>query len=103
MSNPIKREFDKTSLAKDIIERENIIHRFQATGFLDRNDAIKKIETTLITDSELALATVTKQAEGGSVNLHQVDNNLIIANMQFQVDFLKAKLAKLESEEKENG
>lgn len=38
MSNPIKKEYDKISLTKDIIERERIISRFQATGFLDRID-----------------------------------------------------------------
>ena len=36
MSNPIKREYDKLSLAKDIAERENIVYQFQMTGFLDR-------------------------------------------------------------------
>ena len=103
MSNPIKREYDKLSLTKDIIERENIVYQFQTTGFLDRNDAIEKIKTTQLTDADLALATITKQAIRGSVDLHQADDNLIIANMQFQIDFLKAKLAKLESEDKENG
>ena len=103
MSNPIKREYDKLSLTKDIIERENIVYQFQTTGFLDRNDAIEKIRTTQLTDADLALATITKQAICGSVDLHQADDNLIIANMQFQIDFLKAKFAKLELEDKENG
>ncbi|MCH5323999.1 MAG: hypothetical protein J1E39_02190 [Eubacterium sp.] len=103
MSNPIKREFDKASLIKDITDRENIIRRFQTTGYLDRDDAIKKIETKIFTDAELTLATAAKQAQNGSVNLHQADNNLIITNMQFQVDFLNVKLAKLELEEKQNG
>ncbi len=103
MSNPIKREYDKLSLAKDIVERENIVYQFQTTGFLDRNDAIEKIKTTQLTDADLALATITKQAISGSVDLHQADDNLIIANMQFQIGFLKAKLAKLELEDKENG
>lgn len=103
MSNPIKKEFDKASLVKDIADRENIIRRFQTTGYLDRYDAIQKIETKIFTDTELTLATAAKQAQSGSVNLRQADNNLIITNLQFQVDFLKAKLAKLELEEKENG
>lgn len=103
MSNPIKKEFDKASLVKDIADRENIIRRFQTTGYLDRYDTIQKIETKIFTDAELTLATAAKQAQSGSVNLRQADNNLIITNLQFQVDFLKAKLAKLELEEKENG
>lgn len=39
MSNPIKREYDKMSITKDIVERENIIRQFQTAGFLDRNEA----------------------------------------------------------------
>ena len=103
MSNPIKKEYDKLSLTKDIIEREKIVYQFQTTGFLDRNDAIEKINSIQITDIELATATAVKQVQFGSVDLYQADDNLIIANMQFQIDFLKAKLAKLESEDKENG
>lgn len=103
MSNLIKREYDELSITKDIIEREKIVHQFQTTGFLDRNDAINKITSIQFTDAELALATKVKQSISGSVDLHQVDSNLIIANMQFQIDFLKEKLAKLALEEKENG
>lgn len=103
MSNPIKREYDTMSITKDIVERENIIRRFQTTGFLDRNEAIEKILSLQHTDADMAFATVAKQTQCGSVNLYQVDDNLIILNMQFQIDFLKAKLAKLELEEKENG
>ncbi len=103
MSNSIKREYDKLSISKNIAEREKIVYQFQTTGFLDRNDAIKKITSIQITDAELALATKAKQAVSGSVNLYQVDDNLIISNMLFQIDFLKAKLAKLEVEDKANG
>ena len=103
MSNPIKRDYDKISITKEIFERENIIYQFQSTGFLDRNEAIKKITSLQLTDAELTLATKAKQAVSGSVNLYQVNDNLIISNMQFQIDFLKAKLAKLELEDKENG
>ena len=103
MSNPIKREYDKLSIAKDIIERENIIRQFQTTGFLDRNEAIEKMKALQLTDADMALATVAKQTQCGSVNLYQADNNLIITNMQFQIDFLKAKLAKLKLEERDNG
>ena len=103
MSNPIKKEYDKLSLAKDIAEREKIVYQFQTTGFLDRNEVIKKITSLQLTDAELVLATKAKQKASGSVDLYQVDDNLIISNMRFQIDFLKAKLAKLELEDKANG
>lgn len=99
MSKQIKRKYDKLSTTKDIIERETIIRQFQDTGFLDRNDAIEKIASLQNTDVELALATKIKQAESGCVDLYQVDNNLIIMNMQFQVNFLKARLTKMGLEE----
>jgi len=103
MSNPIKRVYDKISITNDIIERENIIRRFQTTGSLDRNEAIEKILSLQLTDADMAVATVAKQKQCGSVDLYQADSNLIVSNMQFQIDFLKAKLAKLELEEKVNG
>lgn len=103
MGNPIKREYDKMSITKDIIERENIICQFQTTGFLDRNEAIEKMKALQLTDADMAFATVAKQTQCGSVNLYQADNNLIITNMQFQIDFLKAKLAKSKLEERDNG
>ena len=103
MSNPIKKKCDKMSVTKDIIERENIIRQFQTTGFLDRNEAIEKILSLQLTDADMAIATAAKQKQCGGVNLYQVNDNLIISNMQFQIDFLKAKLAKLKLEDKENG
>ncbi len=63
MSNPMKKGFDRTSIVKDISEREKIIEQFQATGFIDRNDAIDKIKSIQITDRELAKATIVKQIQ----------------------------------------
>ena len=45
MSNSMKREYDKLSLTKDIIEREKIIYQFQTTGFLDRNAINSSLRT----------------------------------------------------------
>ena len=101
MSNPIKKEYDKLSTTKDIIERENIVHLFETTGFLDRNDAINKITSLQFTDTELVKATAVQQVKNGRVDLYQVDNYTIITNIKFQIDFLKAKLVKIEKEEKE--
>lgn len=103
MSNPLKKDYDRLSIKKDIAERERILHLYQTTGFIDRNDAIEKISSLQITDAEIALATRVKQAESGSIDLHQADNALIVANMQFQIDVLKGKLTKLEMEERHNG
>lgn len=103
MSNLIKREYDKLSIVKEIVERENIVCKFRTTGLLDRSDAIEKIESIQLTDDELSAATIIKQSQFGRIDLHRVDDNIIIMNMQFQIDFLKSKLAKLELGDKENG
>lgn len=52
MDNSTKRNFDKLSVTKDIAERQNIIHKFETTGFLDRNEAINKVTSLQITDAE---------------------------------------------------
>ena len=96
-----KREYDKMSIIKDIVERENIIRQFQSTRILDRNKAIEKITSLQLTDADMAFATVAKQTQCGRVDLYQVDNYTIITNIKFQIDFLKAKLVKIEKEEKE--
>lgn len=103
MSNQIKKENDKMSITKDIIERENIIRQFQNNGLIDRNKAIQKIMSLQLTDADMAIATVAKQTQCGSVDLYKADNKLIIMNIQFQIDILKAKLTKLALEDKENG
>ena len=82
MGNPIKREYDKLSITRDIVERENIIRRFQTTGFFDRSEAIEKIMSLQLTDADMAIATVAKQAQCGSIYLYQVDNHTIITNIQ---------------------
>lgn len=100
MDNSIKIECDKLSVVKDINERQNIICQFEITRFLDRNEAINKITSLQITDAELLTATKLKQVVSGSVNLYGADDNTIISNLQFQVDFLIAKLGKLNLEDK---
>lgn len=100
MDNSIKTECDKLSVVNDINERQNIIRQFETTGFLDRNKAINKITSLQITDTELLTATKLKQVASGSVNLYQSDDNIIISNLQFQVDFLISKLGKLNLEDR---
>lgn len=100
MDNSIKTECDKLSVVNDINEHQNIIRQFETTGFLDRNKAINKITSLQITDTELLTATKLKQVSSGSVNLYQADDNTIISNLQFQVDFLISKLGKLNLEDR---
>lgn len=84
MSNTIKREYDKLSLAKDIAERENIVNQFQTTGFLDRNDAIEKIKSIQLTDVELATATVAKQVQFGILIFIKLTTRLFLRTFSFK-------------------
>ena len=40
MNNPIFESYEISSLQQDIMERQDMIDRFNQTGQLDRNDAI---------------------------------------------------------------
>lgn len=40
MDSQMKKMYDKVTMLKDISEREQIIHNFQSTGYLDRKKAI---------------------------------------------------------------
>lgn len=93
MNNPIKDIFDKESLIKSIAERENIIRKYQETGFLDRNDAIKKIQELRSNDEDIAVVTSVKLATF-SMPFSQSTNDQIIAELAMQRDILRAKLIK---------
>ena len=92
MTESAKNEYDKASIVKDIAEREAIIQRFYATGELDREDAIRKLLALQSKDREAANAMSMKCIQHGGIDIHSADNNTIVGNLQFQVDFLKTKL-----------
>ncbi len=98
MSNPIKDIFDKESLIKGITERENIICKYQETGFLDRNDSIKKIQELRINDEDVAVVTSVKLATF-SVPFNQSTNDQLVGELIMQRDILQAKLIKKQAEE----
>ncbi|MCU6763490.1 Uncharacterised protein [uncultured Roseburia sp.] len=100
MSNPIKDICEKESLIKDIAERENIIQSYQGAGYLDRNNAIKKIQELRINDKAVAGVTSAKLAIS-SVPFNQSTNDQIVAELAMQRDILQAKLLKKQMEDKQ--
>ncbi len=98
MNNPIKDIFDKESLIKGITERKNVICKYQETGFLDRNDAIKKIQGLRINDEDVAVVTSVKLATF-SVLFNQSTNDQLVGELIMQRDILQAKLIKKQLEE----
>ena len=93
MSNPIKDEFDKTSLSKDISEINNTIEVFQETGYLDRDNAIDKIKKLRTNDEDIAIVTAAKLLSY-SIPFEQTSNTQIVSELIMQRDILLAKLAK---------
>lgn len=98
MGNPIKKMIDILSIEKEIAERQRLVSAFHDTGILNRGEAINAIISLQSTDFEVAIATRVKQGETGAVNLEYADNRVIISNLQFQIDFLNAKLAVLNAQ-----
>ena len=63
MPNSTNNGYDKASIVKDIEEREAIIQRFYATGELDREDAIRKLQALQSKDADAAASCLTASRE----------------------------------------
>ena len=98
MSNQIKDAFDKASLIKDIDERNSIILNYERSGFLDRDNAIKKIMELRTSDEDVAIATALNTSKN-SIPLIQSTNNQLVRDLAMQRDILQAKLIKKQAEE----
>lgn len=56
----IKQTCDNSTLMKDLTERQQIIQLFNCTGYIDRDNAIKKIKELRVTDVDVAAITSAK-------------------------------------------
>ncbi len=92
MNNPIYEAYEVASLRQDIIERQNIINRFQATGQLDRNDAISKILKLRGSDKEVLQVTTARLAVS-STPFEQCSNEQLLNELYMQMAILEGKLA----------
>ena len=84
------QSYDEVSLSKDMAEREQIIKLYKNTGYLDRDDAIKKIKELRVTDGEVAAVTAIKLAQN-SVPFEHAPNEALIMELQMQVEILAGK------------
>lgn len=99
MGNPIKDEFDKVSLERDIAERDHIIQLFQSTGFLNRDDAINKIINLRINDEDVTKVTAANLLVN-STPFSTATDSQIVGELIMQRDILLAKLTKKVTEDK---
>ena len=97
MNHPIKKVYDIDSIRKDINERQEIIFTYYNTGYLDRDNAISKIQELRLTDKNVAEITTVKLAQY-SVPFSQVPDENIVEELKMQVDILSAELVKELSE-----
>ena len=93
VSSPEKELYDLSSMLKDLEERKQIIQRYQRTGYLDRANAIRKIQELRMTDADVAAATVASLAVS-STPFEQVSDQGIVAELQMQANVLTAELLK---------
>ncbi len=91
MDNQIQNAYDVSSMTKDIADRMQIIQNYRLIGFLDRDNAIKKITELRLTDYEVAKATTAALAVK-SVPFSLASDQDIIGELQIQIDILTAKL-----------
>ena len=87
-----KNIYDAVSLARDIKEREDIIDTFNRYGYLDRDNAIKKILELRGKDPEVLTITSAKLAVT-SIPFEQASNQDIVAELEMQMGLLSGKLA----------
>ena len=91
MDNQVNNAYDVSSMTKDILDRRQIIQHYRLTGFLDRDNAIKKITELRLTDNEVAKVTTAALAVK-SIPFSLASDQDIIGELQIQIDILTAKL-----------
>lgn len=99
MSNPFKDEFDRESLIKDIAERADIIVNYQKSGFLDRNNAVRKILELRINDKDVEIITAAKLSKS-STPFAWATNDRIVKELDMQKAILQTKLIEKQMEGK---
>jgi hypothetical protein len=90
----LKNAYDAGSLLRELRERKALIDAYHQYGYLDRDNAIKKIQDLRIKDAEVAAATSAKLAVS-SIPFEQAPSQSIIAELEMQAEILAAKLLKM--------
>lgn len=91
---------EKEKIVYDIASRERVIRDYRCYGVLDRNKVIDMIRELRQQDVEMQAASIAKQVQCGRVDLRIASDETLIDNLDFQLKFLKIKLAKMVVENK---
>lgn len=93
VSSPEKELYDLSSMLKDLEDRNQVIQRYRMTGYLDRADAIRKIQELRLTNADVAAATVASLAVS-STPFEQASDHGIVTELQMQANVLAAEIFK---------
>ena len=92
----MKEVYDRSSLLKDISERNQLLQDYQRTGWLDRDKAIRKIRELRATDIKVATAAAMTPARN-QIPFDQASDQMIANELQGQLEYLVMKAANQES------
>ena len=84
-------EQKKTDTLNSIKERKDIIDKYYQTGYLDRNEAVKKIKELRIKDENVGKLTTIKLAQS-SIPFEYATNESIVAELEMQTNILITEL-----------
>lgn len=84
-------EQKKTDTLNSIKERKDIIDKYYQTGYLDRDEAVKKIKELRITDENVGKITTIKLAQS-SIPFEYATNESIVAELEMQTNILITEL-----------
>ncbi len=88
-----KNIYDKESMLKDISERKKLIEEYKAKGYLNREDAIKKIIELRSSDPDVSKVT-TERLIVSSIPFDKATDEAIATELQMQIDILSLKISK---------
>lgn len=84
-------EQKKTDTLNSIKERKEIIDKYYKTGYLDRDEAVKKIKELRITDENVGKITTIKLAQS-SIPFEYATNESIVAELEMQTKILELEM-----------
>ncbi|MBR2277914.1 MAG: hypothetical protein IJ872_01745 [Eubacterium sp.] len=84
-------EQKKADTLNSIKERKDIIDKYYQTGYLDRDEAVKKIKELRITDENVGKVTAIRLTQSATP-FQNTSNESIVAELEMQVDILIAEL-----------
>ena len=84
-------EQKKTDTLNSIKERKDIIDKYYQTGYLDRDEAVKKIKELRITDENVGKITTIKLAQS-SIPFEYATNESIVAELEMQTKILELEI-----------